>query len=90
MITPSSPSTSTKRRRLNGVVVSTKMTKTVVVRIDRRVAHAKYGKYFVVSKNLKVHDEKGVAKIGDLIEIEETRPLSKEKCWRYIATVKAA
>ncbi len=79
-----------KRRRLRGIVVSTKMAKTVVVRIDRRVAHPKYGKYYTVSKKLKVHDDAGVAKSGDLIEIEETRPLSKEKRWRYISTVTPA
>ena len=77
------------RRHLEGIVVSTKMTKTVVIRIDRRVAHAKYGKYFTVSTKLKVHDETGAAHVGDLIEVEETRPLSKEKCWRYFRTVKA-
>lgn len=79
-----------QRRRLRGIVVSTKMAKTVVVRIDRRVAHPKYGKYYTVSTKLKVHDEKGSAKPGDLIEIEETRPLSKEKRWRFLSTVKAA
>ncbi len=80
----------TMRRRLTGTVVSAKMAKTVVVRIDRRVAHAKYGKYFTLSTKLKAHDEKGVAKPGDVVEIEETRPLSKDKRWRYISTVKAA
>jgi small subunit ribosomal protein S17 len=78
------------RRRLEGIVVSTKMAKTAVIRIDRRVAHEKYGKFFVVSTKLKVHDEKGAAKVGDLIEVEETRPISKDKCWRYLRTVKAA
>lgn len=78
------------RRHLEGVVVSTKMAKTAVIRIDRRVAHEKYGKYFTVSTKLKVHDETGAAKIGDLIEVEETRPLSREKRWRYFRTVKAA
>jgi small subunit ribosomal protein S17 len=78
------------RRRLTGVVVSAKMMKTIVIRIDRRVAHPKYGKYFTTSTKLKVHDEKGEAHVGDIIEIEETRPLSKEKCWRYFSTVKLA
>lgn len=82
--------TTSMRRHLTGTVISAKMAKTVVVRIDRRVAHAKYGKYFTLSTKLKVHDEKGVAKPGDIIEIEETRPVSKEKRWRYFSTVKAA
>ncbi len=78
------------RRRLVGTVVSDKMAKTIVIRIDRRVPHPKYGKYITVSTKLKVHDEKGSAKIGDIVEIEETRPLSREKRWRYISTVKVA
>ena len=82
-------STST-RRRLTGTVVSAKMAKTVVVRVDRRVAHPKYGKYFTLSTKLKAHDEKGAAKLGDIVTIEETRPLSKDKRWRYVSTVKAA
>ena len=77
-------------RRLEGVVVSVRMTKTAVVRVDRRVAHPKYGKYFTLSKKFKVHDEHGKAKLGDVVIFEETRPLSKDKCWRYIKTVKEA
>jgi small subunit ribosomal protein S17 len=78
------------RRRLEGTVVSTSMAKTIVVKIDRRVAHAKYGKYFTLSKKFKTHDEHGKAKVGDVVVIEETRPLSKDKRWRYIETVKSA
>ena len=70
--------------------MSVKMAKTAVIQIDRRVAHPKYGKYYVMSTKLKVHDEVGVAKVGDLIEIEETRPVSKEKKWRFVRTIKAA
>ena len=88
MTTPSS--TTAQRRHLEGIVVSAKMAKTVVIRIDRRVAHEKYGKYFTVSTKLKVHDEKGAAHVGDLIEVEETRPISREKRWRYFRTVKVA
>ena len=80
----------TQRRRLEGVVVSTKMAKTAVVRVDRRVPHAKYGKYFTISKKFKVHNETGQAKLGDVIVFEETRKLSKDKNWRYLKTVKAA
>lgn len=74
-------------RRLSGIVVSAKMAKTVVIKVDRRVAHPKYHKYYTVSRKFKVHDPKGAAKVGDKIEIEEIRPLSKDKRWRYIKTV---
>lgn len=78
------------QRRLQGTVVSAKMAKTIVVRVDRRVAHPKYGKYYTLSTKLKAHDEAGAAKPGDVVEIEETRPLSKDKRWRYVSTVKSA
>lgn len=78
------------KRRLRGIVVSAKMAKTVVVRIDRRVMHPKYGKFYTTSTKMKVHDERGAAHVGDLIEIEETRPLSKDKRWRYISTITPA
>jgi small subunit ribosomal protein S17 len=78
------------RRRLQGVVVSAAMTKTVVIQIDRRIAHEKYGKFFTISRKFKVHDEHGKAKRGDVIVIEETRPISKDKRWRYIKTIKSA
>lgn len=77
-------------RRLEGVVVSTKMAKTAVVRVDRRVPHAKYGKYFTISKKFKIHDEESKAKLGDVVVFEETRPISKDKRWRYLKTVKEA
>ncbi|MBI5654412.1 30S ribosomal protein S17 [Candidatus Uhrbacteria bacterium] len=88
MTTPATKTTA--RRRLQGFVVSTKMAKTFVIRLDRRVPHKKYGKYFTVSTRLKVHDEKSLAKVGDFVEIEETRPLSKDKCWRLISVLKPA
>ncbi len=78
------------RRRLTGTVVSTAMQKTAVVRVDRQVPHPKYGKYFTWSKKFKIHDPEGKAKTGDLIEFEECRPISKDKRFRYLATVKPA
>lgn len=87
MTTPIIPSTS---RRLQGVVVSTKMQKTAVARIDRRVAHAKYGKYFTISKKFKIHDPEGKAKVGDVVEFAECRPISRDKRWIYVSTVTAA
>ena len=66
-------------RVLEGEVVSDKMDKTIVVKVDRRFRHSLVGKIVQRSKNYKVHDEDGVAKIGDRVEIKETRPLSKTK-----------
>lgn len=79
-----------QHRRLRGTVVSTKMAKTAVVRVDRQVAHSKYKKMYTVSKNFKVHDTEGKAHMGDLIEFEECRPLSKDKRWRYVRTITPA
>lgn len=79
------------RRRLEGAVVSTAMQKTIVVRVDRRVAHPKYGKYYTVSKNVKAHiGDTADVRVGDTVELEETRPRSKDKRWRYVRTVRAA
>ncbi len=72
------------RRRLKGVVVSDKMVKTVVVRVDRTVVHPKYGKRYIMSTKFLAHDESG-AKPGDAVTIEETRPLSARKRWRVVA-----
>ena len=78
------------RRTLVGTVVSTAMSKTAVVRIDRGVTHPKYGKRYTVSNTFKVHDPEGKAHMGDTVAFEECRPLSKDKRWRYIRTVAAA
>ncbi len=69
------------KRTIAGVVVSNKMQKTIVVKIDRRVRHSMYGKTITITKNYKAHDEKNEAHIGDRVEIVETRPISKGKCW---------
>jgi small subunit ribosomal protein S17 len=73
-----------------GVVVSDKMQKTVVVRIDRRVPHPIYGKMVTRSKKFKAHDEENSAKTGDTVRIVETRPLSKDKRWRVLEIVERA
>ena len=65
-----------------GLVLSNKMTKTVVVQVERRMKHGKYGKYMTEKKKYKVHDEKQECKPGDQVRIVETRPMSKEKRWR--------
>ena len=65
-----------------GTVLSAKMTKTVVVQVERRARHGKYGKILTERKKYKAHDEKQACKIGDKVRILETRPLSKDKRWR--------
>ena len=74
-----------KHRTLKGIVVSDKMTKTVVVRVDRLKKHPMYKKYFKVSTRYKAHDEQGQYHTGDQVVIRETRPLSKEKRWEVIS-----
>ncbi|MFA6504014.1 MAG: 30S ribosomal protein S17 [Patescibacteria group bacterium] len=85
-VTPKAKEAKT-RRRLIGTVVSANMIKIVVVRIERMVQHPKYGKTYAVSKKYKVHDPESQAKVGAIIEIEETRPMSTDKRWRYLRTV---
>jgi len=75
------------RRRLIGTVVPSSMAKTAVVRIERTVQHPKYGKTYAVSKKYKVHDPQGKAKPGDTVEMEEIRPISADKRWRYLRTI---
>ncbi len=70
------------RKTQVGVVVSDKMDKTVVVRIDRLVKHPVYNKYIKRSAKYKAHDSENSCKIGDRVLIVETRPLSKDKCWK--------
>lgn len=79
-----------KRKVRVGRVVSDKMSKTVVVAIDRLVKHARYGRYVRRTSTFKVHDEKNECKVGDTIRFMETRPLSKEKRWRFVEFVERA
>ena len=69
------------KRILQGVVVSDKMEKTVVVKVDRLVKHSVYSKYIKRSVKYKVHDEQNSSKVGDRVQIIECRPLSKDKRW---------
>ena len=72
--------TNTKTKKmLRGVVVSDKMQKTLVVKVDRYVKHPKYGKYYTISKKYKAHDETNAHKVGDMVMIVESRPISKDK-----------
>jgi small subunit ribosomal protein S17 len=71
-------------RTLTGRVVSDKMNKSIVVLIERRVKHPKYGKYVSKSSKLKAHDENNECHIGDLVTIAESRPISKTKSWTLV------
>ncbi len=79
-----------KRKSRIGVVVSNKMTKTVVVRVERRVADSKYGKIVMRANTFKAHDERQECKPGDRVRIVETRPVSKDKRWRVAETLEKA
>ena len=78
------------RKVREGIVVSNKMTQTIVVAINERVAHPKYGKTVQRTKKLYVHDEKNDANIGDRVRVIETRPLSKLKRWRITDVLERA
>ena len=75
------------KRQLKGKIVSKKMQKTVVVRIERVKEHPKYKKRYRVHKNYKAHNEKDEYDVGDTVVIEECRPKSKDKKWRVISKV---
>ncbi len=89
MTTNSDTKRGTRKERV-GRVISDKMQKTVVVAIERRVAHPVYGKMVTRTKKVKAHDEENSAKNGDLVRIAETRPLSKDKRWRLVEIVERA
>jgi small subunit ribosomal protein S17 len=76
-----------KRKQRVGEVVSNKMTKTIVVRVERRFAHPKFKKIVTSYKKFYAHDEKSEARLGDTVRIEESRPLSKLKRWKLLEVV---
>ncbi len=78
------------RKTRTGVVVSDKMDKTIVVEIRTRVKHPLYGKIMNRTKRFKVHDENNECGIGDTVRVMETRPLSKDKCWRLVEIIEKA
>lgn len=77
------------KRILQGVVVSDKNDKTIVVQVERRLRHPVLKKTVRLSKKYHAHDEKNEAKTGDIVRIQETRPLSKQKCWALVEKVGA-
>jgi small subunit ribosomal protein S17 len=78
------------RKTLIGTVVSNRMEKSVVVRIERRKLHPLYKKYITRTKKIKAHDENNTCQIGDLVKVIESRPLSKNKRWRLLEILEKA
>lgn len=75
-------------RKLKGTIVSNKMAKTVVVRVDSLKKHPKYQKYYRTSKKFKAHVESGEYVVGDVVLLQETRPISRDKRWKVVKLVK--
>ena len=78
------------RKEKVGIVVSNKMDKTINVMVERKIKHPKYGKFLKKSTKFMAHDEKSEAGMGDTVHIMETRPLSKNKCWRLVEIIEKA
>ncbi|MCQ2286391.1 MAG: 30S ribosomal protein S17 [Bacteroidales bacterium] len=79
-----------KRKVREGVVVSNKMDKSIVVTVERRLKHPKYGKFLKRTTKLMAHDENNECGIGDKVRVMETRPLSKSKRWRLVEIIEKA
>ncbi|MDA3780951.1 MAG: 30S ribosomal protein S17 [Bacteroidales bacterium] len=75
------------RKERIGIVVSNKMDKSIVISVERKVKHAKYGKFIKRNTKFISHDEENTCNIGDTVKIMETRPLSKNKCWRLVEII---
>ncbi len=78
------------RKEKVGVVISNKMNKTIVIQVARKVKHPIYGKFVKKSSTFAAHDEKNECREGDVVRIAETRPLSKNKCWRLVEIIERA
>jgi small subunit ribosomal protein S17 len=78
------------QRLVTGRVTSDKMNKTITVVVERKIKHPLYGKYMSRKSKLHAHDENNECKIGDLVEVAECRPLSKNKSWRLVKVVERA
>jgi small subunit ribosomal protein S17 len=79
-----------QRKLMRGMVISNKMQKTLIVQVDRKVRHPVYEKFVSKRTKLYAHDEKSEAGMGDVVEVCQTRPLSKTKCWRLVRVVQKA
>ncbi len=78
------------RKERIGIIVSNKMDKSIVVVVKRKEKHSKYGKFVNKTTKLMAHDEKNECNIGDVVRLMETRPLSKNKCWRLVEIIERA
>ena len=78
------------RKVIIGKVLSNKMEKTIVVSVERKVMHPKYGKFIKMTSKFKAHDEKNECNINDIVKVMETRPLSKDKRWRLVEIIEKA
>ncbi len=88
--TPSVPNQRGQRKERVGLVISNKMAKTIVVRVERRFPHPRFKKIVTGYSKFYAHDEKNDARVGDQVRIEETRPISKNKNWRLVQIVERA
>jgi small subunit ribosomal protein S17 len=82
--------TRSQRKERTGLVVSNKMDKSIIIEVQRRIKHVKYGKFVKRSSRFMAHDEKNECNPGDTVRIMETRPLSKNKCWRLVEILERA
>ena len=78
------------RKQKTGLVTSNKMNKTIVISVERKVMHPKYGKFVKKTSKFMAHDEKSECGIGDMVRIMETRPISKNKTWRLVEIIEKA
>jgi len=78
------------RKEKVGLVTSNKMNKSIVVAVERMVKHAKYGKFIKRTTKFSAHDETNTCNVGDTVRIMETKPISKNKCWRLVEVVERA
>lgn len=78
------------RKVREGLVTSNKMDKSILVAVERKLKHPKYGKFLKRTTKLMAHDEKNECNIGDKVKVMETRPLSKSKCWRLVEIIERA
>ena len=88
--TPATEKPRNRRKTAIGYVVSDKMQKTIVVELENRMKHPKYGKIIRTTKKVKAHDEDSIAGVGDRVSLMETRPLSATKRWRLVNVLEKA
>jgi small subunit ribosomal protein S17 len=87
---PPKEGTRGRRKEVIGMVISNRMQKTIVVQVARQKSHSFYGRVVAKAKKFYAHDERGEAKVGDFVRLEETRPLSKLKRWRLKGIIRKA